>query len=77
MARPVQLSMAVDSQGLDSSRPVGGVESLAVRLAKTKILSECERVGVSPADYNAGAWYLGTHSLEVALQELGLVTPKQ
>ena len=45
-------------------------------VARINILSECERAGVSPADYNAGAWYLGTHSLQIALEELGLVTPK-
>jgi len=59
------------------SKEVGIIDGTETQgVAKTKILSECERVGVSPADYNAGAWYLGTHSLEVALEGLGLVTPK-
>ena len=57
------------------------VEQIALRLGliqqgdeagavAEKIVSACRAAGVQPADFNAGAWYLGTHSLDIALASL-------
>jgi len=36
----------------------------------TDISNNCLELGVDPIRYNQGAWYLGTHSLEIVIQNL-------
>ena len=38
------------------------------RTIRQNLLAACCSSGVSAADFNTGAWYLGTHSLEIALE---------
>lgn len=39
-------------------------------VVRERILEACRSAGVSPLDYNAGAWFLGKNSLTVALDQL-------
>lgn len=38
--------------------------------ARAKIVRVCKRARVSSSDFNAGAWYLGSNSLRIALEHL-------
>lgn len=38
--------------------------------AREKILDKCKLAGVSPVQFNEGAWYLGTHSLDLLLEQM-------
>lgn len=43
---------------------------------RRKLLAACDSAGVSASAFNTGAWYLGTHSLEIAIEFLKKPTPE-
>ena len=43
---------------------------------RRKLLAACDSAGVPASVFNTGAWYLGTHSLEIAIEFLQKPTPE-
>lgn len=46
------------------------------RTVKQTIIDECLAAGVSPRQFNQGAWYIGTHSLNVLLETVRTSAPR-